>query len=138
MDLKGLEKIAEQANEGVTITIYQPDGEPYRGLDGEPATVTVVGSESKRMKQARRAQQRRMIQRARMNVGSLSPEDSEREALLQVAAGVIAWTGWDDGKKDLPCETEFLVSVLEHDHIFEQVNGAIQGHAAFFAKGSGS
>jgi hypothetical protein len=139
MKIKGLEKLREQSDEGITRTIFRPDGEPYLAADGTEATMTVVGSESKRYRDAKLAQQRRLMKRARTGARDLTPEELEENVLKQAAAAVIGWHGWEDDKGEChPCEEKYLVQVLAYDHIFDQVQSMIQGHAAFFANDSGS
>jgi hypothetical protein len=132
MDIEGLKKVVEQDDEGVTVTIFQRNGDPYLAADGSEATVTVVGSESKRYRDAERRQQRRLFKRARVRGAEITPEETEREAIEVASAAIIEWHGWEADGKPVPCENPHLTSFLKVKHIFEQVNAAIQGHAAFF------
>jgi len=138
MKIQEIAAIVENDNEGVEVQIYQRDEAPYLAADGSPCTITVVGAESDRYKAAKRAQSRRLMKRARSG-GRITPEESEAEAVTLCAAAVVAWHGWEDAAgKDLPCTPENVRLVLAYDHIFEQVQAGIMGHAAFFASKSDS
>ena len=139
MRIAGLEKVREQADEGVTITIYQPDGEPYLASDGSEATFTLAGSESKQYRDAKLAHQRRLMKRARTGARDMTPEELQRDVLKQAASAFLSWHGWEDDKgADMPCEEKHILEVIQYDHIFEQAQACIAGHAGFFAKDSGS
>ena len=136
--LKEITRVVAQDEEGAEVPIFQKSGEPYLGMDGEPSTFTVVGSESKRYRQAKHAHLRKMGKRARRSGTNVEPEQMERDSKDLVAAAVIDFRGWDDGKTDLPFTPENVKALLEFDHIFEQVNVGVQSHADFFAGTSGS
>jgi hypothetical protein len=136
MDIEAVKKAVEQDDEGVTVTIFQRTGEPYLGADGSEATVTVVGTESSRYRQAERRQQRKMFKRVRVRGADITPEDAESEAIDLAASAVIDWHGWELDGKPVPCEPKYVKQVLQIKHIFEQVQSAIQGHAAFFGEKS--
>jgi len=133
MDLKKLAELRAVDEEGAVVTIYQRNGDPYLAMDGTESTMTVLGSEAKAYKAAKRNTTKRMLNRRRT---MLEPEDIERNRINQAAAGVIEWHGWDDGKKDQPCTPENVTVTLKEDHILEQVEAAIQGHADFFTQPS--
>lgn len=139
MEIQDVKKLVDQDNEGVVVTIYQPNGDPYLGADGQPSTITVLGSESKAYKEARRAQQRRIFKAARSGgVSQMTPEESERDAVALAASAVIDWSGWEANGQPLPCTQENVRALLGVDHIFDQVNRGIQQHASFFARASAS
>ena len=133
MDLKKLDELVAADEEGAVVIIYQRNGDPYLAADGSESTMTVLGSESKKYKAAKRNTTKRMLNRRRT---MLEPEDIERNRINQAVAGVVDWHGWDDGKKDLACTPEDVAKVLKHDHILEQVEAAIMGHADFFTQNS--
>lgn len=128
MDLKNLKKIAEEDEKGVVTIIYQRNGEPYTALDGSDSTMTILGSESKAYRKAKRATMRRMLNLKRNRV---EVEEVEANRIAQAAAAVTEWHGWDDGKVDLPCKREHVEETLVWEHILEQVEAAIKGHSDF-------
>jgi hypothetical protein len=131
-NLASIKAAVAQEDEGVTVTIYQKDGDPYLGADGEPSTITVVGSESARYKRAKHAQYRRMTKRVRSGRGEATPEELEQDAVDLVAAAVIGFSGWEDGTTPLPFTPENVKMLLGFDHIMEQVQAGIHRHASFF------
>ncbi len=137
MDIDGLAKIAAKDEEGVVVTIYQSDGEPYKASDDTPATVTVVGTESKRYRDAKLAHQRKLFKRARAGGREMTPEEANLDAQKLTAAAVIEWHGWEDGGKALPCTPENVLKILKWSHIYDQVQSGIAGHAVFFTADSG-
>jgi len=133
-NLNEIKQMVAREDEGVAIPIYQKDGDPYLGADGEQATITVVGSESKRYRDAKHAQYRRMSKRVRSGRSDINPEDIERDAIELAAAAVTGFSGWEDGTKPLPYTPENVRLLLSFDHIFEQVQAGVQRHASFFGK----
>lgn len=138
--LSDIKKVVARDEEGVVIPIFQKNGEPYVGLDGEQSTFTVLGSESKAYKAGKHAHMRKLTKRARGHRGSVTedPVQLERDSRELVANAVIGFSGWDDGKEDLPFTRENVMMHLEVDHIFEQVNVGVQSHEDFFSPDSGS
>jgi len=129
MDLKKLEKVVAADDEGVVITIYRKDGEPYLAMDGTESTMTVVGSESKKYKAAKRRATDRLLKSKRVKMAAV---DVEASAVKMASSAVIAWHGWEDQKKELDCTQENVRLVLGMaDHILDQVQEAITSHADF-------
>jgi len=129
MDLKKVDDIVARADKPVTITIYQPNGEPYRAKDGTEATMDVVGSESKKYRTAEGVIADRMLSKRR---AKFSKEDIERNAIFLAASAVVGWHGWEiDGKEAEP-SPENVRFLLQYKHIRNQVDEAINGHADFF------
>lgn len=124
--------------EGAEVPIYQKNGDPYLGSDGEQSTFTVVGTESKKYRAAKHAHLRRLQKRGRRGGAKESPEQLERDSRELISAAVIGFSGWEDGKTPLAFTPENVMMLLEFDHIFEQVNVGVQAHSDFFSKGSGS
>jgi hypothetical protein len=135
MELTSLKALREREDEGVVIAIYDKRGDAYTGVDGQPATITVVGSESKKYKDAKHAQYRRMAKRVRSGRSEPSPEELERDAVELAAAAVIGFDGWEADGKPLAFTPENVRLLLSFDHILEQVQGGIVRHASFFAEG---
>lgn len=117
----------------VTVTIYQPDGEPYEAPestkeDPVPATIDVLGSESKAYEREEKAIQRRNI---RSKKPVLDAADLHRNRLDQAAACITAWHGWTNAGAALECDAENKRVLLSHKHILQQVEAGIHGHADF-------
>lgn len=138
MDIKKLQELVDRENEGIEVTIYDKSGSAYKATDGSDVTVTVVGSESKAYRDAQRRQQRKLIKRARVRGSEISPEELESDAIELAASAIVKWHGWESGGKPLAFTPENAKAILSVQHIFDQVNGAIQGHAAFFERSSGN
>lgn len=136
MDIQAIHAAVAQEDEGVAVPIYQRNGDPYLAADGTQATITVVGSESKRYRAARHQQYRRISKRVRSGRADATPEEMERDALDLAAAAVVGWHGWEDGKKPLDLTPENVRRLLAYDHILDQVQAGIQRHAGFFAAAS--
>ena len=129
MDLKKLEKVVAADDEGVVVTIYQKDGEAYLAMDGTESTMTVVGSESKLYKAAKRRATDRLLKGRKVKMSSA---DVEKNAVAMASSAVIDWHGWDSDKKELPCTQDNVRLVLGMaDHILDQVQEAITSHADF-------
>lgn len=135
MNIGEVKALVDKDNEGAVVTIYQKSGEPYVGLDGNPSTITVVGSESKRYRDAKHAQYRRMQKRVRSGRSEATPEELERDNVDLTAAAVIAFSGWEDDGKPLAFTPENVKLLLSFEHILEQVQAGIHRHASFFAEG---
>ena len=136
--IKDIKKVVAQDEEGAVIPLFQKNGEPYVGLDGEQSTFTVLGSESKQYRAAKHTHMRKLQKRARGRGGvSEDPKQLERDSRELIAAAVIGFSGWDEGGKELPFTPENVRMFLDVDHIFEQVNMGVQGHADFFSQNSG-
>ena len=134
--IKDIEKVVESQEEVVDITIRDPSGEPYRAKDGSPATIGVVGSESKTYKAAAALEARRMRNAA---LSGLDDEARARSRVNRAVAAVKRWHGWDDGKKELDCTPEnvrALLSAPAAEHILDQVERGVHGHALFSGSGS--
>ncbi len=135
MDINTLKFKVAQDDTPVTIPIYQKDGDPYLAADGTPATIDVVGSESKRYKAARTQITKTMLRSRRARV---EPEDLQRNRITMAAAAVTGWHGWENGSDALPCSEENIKSLLEVEHILDQVEAGIAAHADFFKQSSNS
>lgn len=137
-DITQVEQNVAQQDTPVEVTVYQPNGEPYLAPGSTPeapkhCTITVVGSESKRYRQAEHAIQRRNL---RSRKPTIDPADLRRNRIDQAAAAVTAWFGWEKNGAEWPCEFENVQELLKHDHILRQVEAAIAGHADFFKSNS--
>lgn len=123
----GSERIAD-------VPIFEPDGTPYRAKDGSPATIGVYGPESKRHNAARDALTQKLI---RQGGKKPTPEALRQTRIEQAAAVVARWHGWEaeDGA-EIRCDHDNVVELLRTDHVLEQVEAGISGHADFFERSS--
>lgn len=133
-DLTQVEASVAQDEQGVVIPIMDKNGDPYLGADGKPSTMTVLGSDAKKVRLASEAIQRRAI---RMR-GRVTPADLKANAIDAATAAVTAWSGWEDKSQPLACTPENVRTVLAFDHIRFQVEEGIDGHARFFPSSSKS
>ena len=127
------EVIAEDEQPAV-VTIYQPDGEPYRAADGSEATMSLLGSESKKVRQAQDRALRRLIrQRSR---GQNEVEEARQNRIEVATAALVAWHGWEIGGKPAVLTAENAAKVFRVQHILQQVEEVVSGHARFFKSNS--
>ena len=99
----------------------------------EPSTISFVGMESKRVRAALEANDRRGLRQRRRE---LTPEDIRENRVSVAIAGSVAWRGWDDGETNLACTPENLRAVFRAEHILQQAEQHIARHADFFATSS--
>ena len=118
----------------IRITVYQPDGEPYRASDGSEATLDVLGAESARVRAAQDRNLRRYIRARGRHEGEIAREGRIERA----CAAVVAWHGWELGDQPAPCTPENLGKLFRAQHLLEQVEEAITEHARFFKPASPS
>jgi hypothetical protein len=115
------------------VPINQKNGEPYLAPDGSPCTVSVLGSDAKRVQAARDTIQRRMLRARRVK---LDPADLRANRIDLAAAAVTGWYGWTAGDVEFPCTPENIRALLSSEHVLEQVETGITGHADFFVTAS--
>lgn len=134
MDItKELDSIIAQDEQGKVGIIYQPNDEPYLAPDGTPCTMTVLGSESARVRKATEAFQRKL---------SRTPGKKDNIVELmrieRAAAAVIEWHGWLTGAEPAACTPENIRTVCRAQHILVQIEGYRDRHADFFESSSSS
>lgn len=130
---RSIDATLAQEEEGAVVELNQPNGEPYRAADGSPATVTVVGRESKRVRAAIAANTRRLL---RSKKGKMDETDLRANRVEAAVAAITDWHGWEADGIAAPCTPENVRQLLRADHLLEQVEVAIHGHADFFSTNS--
>lgn len=133
MDLTQLDAEIAKDETGVLVPLFQKNGDPYTAADGAPSTVTVVGSESARYRAAKSDIMRRALNQRRTK---LEPADIARNRVDLAVAAVIEWAGWEAGGKPAACTPDNVRSLMRAEHILEQVEAGISGHADFFSRPS--
>jgi hypothetical protein len=132
-----IDEVIAQDEQEVTVTIYQPSGEPYVAADGKTeCTVTVIGRESKAYRRAKDVQQKRMLNGGRG--AKLEPEDLRANRVALAVGAMRKWSGWEMDGGPAELNRENAQRLLRADHILEQVEDAIDKHAVFFARASQS
>lgn len=131
-DLKDVAKTVERSNEIVDIQIKDEHGELYVDGAGTPATIGVVGLDSKHYRAETEALGRRV---ARMPKVEQERVDWRRGL---AACGVVRWSGWSDGDTPAECTREHVEQACRAGHILDQVETGIKEHARFFATRSTS
>lgn len=143
--MASIEQVKEQVERqetSITRTIFGLDGEPYLGLDGSPSTISVVGAESRRMKEWEKAEREKIKSLGFIPTG----ESAERKRRIDRAAhAVTGWSGWDRDGQELPCTPENVRALLSAvvdgrwigEQILRQLEAAIDGHG-LFSKASSS
>lgn len=135
MDVKALDAELQQDETIADIVIYKKDGSPYLAADGTPSTVGVTGTDADAYRKEKHAIQRELLSSRRTK---LDPEDLTRNRIRQAAAGVKRWHGWEDDDEELKCERNNVRAVCKIEHILEQIEAGIAGHASFFSSNSNS
>jgi hypothetical protein len=125
MKLSTLKTAVARSEDAAIIPLLDETGEPYLASDDSPVTVSVVGSESKRIRDAR---------------DKLDPADLRTNRIELATAGVIAWHGIEaeDGSaiECTPANVREFLGAAEH--VLTQVEDGIARHARFFAPPSAS
>ena len=130
MDIGRIDEIIAQDEELATVPIYQKNGDPYTGPDGEPCTISVYGPESKAAKKAKRAEWKKLQRRA----GQMESDEFDATRVDKAAALVGAWSGWESGGQPAECTPTNVKALLQAEHILAQVEAGIGRHAAFLAR----
>ena len=130
MDIGRIDEIIAQDEELATVPIYQKNGDPYTGPDGQPCTIGVYGSESKAAKKAKRVEFKKMQQLH----GKMDSDDYELSRVEKAAAHVAEWTGWESDRQLAACTPANVKALLEAEHILAQVEAGIAKHALFLAR----
>jgi len=136
MDILTITESVGKDNEGVVVVINGPDGEPYTALDGSPATMTILGSQSTAVGKARDAQTRKFLKNTG---GKTDVADLRANRIALASAAVVAWHGWEQDGLPLPLSGPNVALFFNADErILEQVESAIQKHADFLLSVSGT
>ena len=127
-------KVAE-SEKGAIVPIEGQDGEAYTAADGSPATITLLGSESKKLRAVSDKQTRRVLRDQRTK---MTPEELRANRIELATAAVIDWHGFeDDAGNPIPCTAENVAEVLAAaPHVLEQVESGVRRHASFFSASS--
>lgn len=133
MDIQQAVEQRKQDNEGVVVPLTGRDGEPDLDSTGTQATVTVVGEYAEKIALAQDSQTRKMWKR---RAGTFDPATLTRKNRIEAAAaGVVAWTGVEEGGEPLPCTPENVIRLLTAaPWVLKQVEAAIESPSSFFAK----
>lgn len=131
------------AERGRGIQIKDPrdaTGETLLMVDGEPFTIYIVGSDSKKVKAKVHQTLDKAYEAARKGKGSSSAADAEKEVADTLAAATTHWTPVLplDGQP-FPCTEQNarkLYSDPRFPFIAEQLAKEVENRAAFFAAGS--
>ena len=136
-DLQQARAVVEAQENAVEVPIFKPDGEPYLAEDGKSqCTISVLGSESKRYREAENRILHRMLKSQRRK---RSADDIRNDQIEKAAAVTTRLFGWTDGDRALDASNpEDVRSLLSFDHILSQVEAGIVGHADFFRSSSSS
>lgn len=130
----GLDAVIAQDEEKAVVTIFQKNGDAYLAPDGSECTVTLLGMESKRVKAALDKNTRALLQAKRQK---REPKDVLAARIRVVIAAMTGWHGWvlDDAATETAQLNDANVRLLVRaDHILDQVEAGIAGHADFFLK----
>lgn len=128
-NLQQIKEQVEAQEQPVEIPIFQPNDEPYLAPDGGTCTISVLGSESKKYRQAEDVTLRKLIRNQRRK---MTPEDVREGQVYKAAAVVTAFHGWE-ASTGVPLEfnRENVTGLLSVAHILAQVEAGISAHADF-------
>lgn len=139
MDIKSQAKQVEQREDaGFTVHIRDELGEKLYQDDEQtkPVTITVVGTYSRTYRRTIEAQRDRNIKQRKFN---LDGDELLQQALELEAACIRDWDGFTDDGAPVPYTKANAVALLrQYPWIREQVNAAMNDHAAFFQQPSPS
>ncbi|CDH43851.1 hypothetical protein [Candidatus Contendibacter odensensis] len=116
---------------GATLTLVREDnGAIARDKDGNPITLTVLGSDSA---QYRKAQQKNLNRRLAKRTVKVTAEELEAEALDILASATVAWSGFFDGIGDpIPCTPGNALDLYKsYPSIREQADRFVSDRANF-------
>jgi hypothetical protein len=115
-----------------TFSVLDPNGEPYRAANGDDATWSVLGRQSKARRKAEDTETRRVL---RLQQKHIEPADIKNRRIALALACSVGFTGWeDDTGAPIPFTPEHARAILEADvRILEQVEEAIDKHSAFLS-----
>lgn len=122
-DLGKAAEVAVREDEGRTVGLVDETGAPMDGV-----TVTVVGSYSKRYREAVDARANRKFRLGKVP----TPAEVRAETLHLYADCVTGWAGFEKNGQPHTCTREHVVEVFEKaPWIYEQVAQAVEDHAGF-------
>lgn len=123
-DLKFIAESLAHRDNPVTVKINDRQGQPYLGLDGNPATIDVVGEEG--LLYRRRMES--LVQRSDelFTAAAADVPQLDRNEILSIAAGVVGWTGWDINGHPAELNDVNLIGLLLNRHIRLQLGVPIQ------------
>ncbi|MBA3891943.1 MAG: hypothetical protein H0X64_15595, partial [Gemmatimonadaceae bacterium] len=134
-DINAIADELAQDEQGAPILILQKDGDPYLAPDGSEVTITVLGTDSKAFRHAKEVTQRKLLRTRRTK---LEPADLLDNRITHAAAAIVGWHGWVSGDQPFPFTPDNAKALLRAEHILEQVEAGIAGHADFFKRSSRS
>lgn len=126
MNIEQLQQEMEQENVAQTVPLRAKSGEPLLAADGSPATISVIGRYSTRVRAARDQQTERQIRRSVYNPPDARDVMQSRIALA--AAGLVGWHGLEEHGEPWDYSPERAVQLLRVDYLLEQVEAAIADH----------
>lgn len=132
-DILKLQDEVARDEQGLTETIYQKDGDPYLAPDGSECTITILGMDAKRVRRTQDSIQRRLVQK---HGRKFEPAEYRKQRIELAASAVTGWAGWTAGEQPLEYSNENTIALLSVEHILEQVEAILKGHAAFFKSAS--
>lgn len=128
-DFSAIQEASKLDERVADIPIYQKNGDPYLAADGTPATIGVTGSDAKAYKLEKQNVQRELIRQGKKQ---MEPADIERRRIRMASAAIQRWHGWEANGKPFDCTKDNAKALLSIEHILEQVEEGITGHASFF------
>jgi len=141
-DLSTAPDVTAQEDQGIVVHIRDHEGElmyytpAKEGASPKPCTITVVGSYSTRFKRVQESITTRALKRRGAPItGGLV----KAQALEQVADCITEWEGWINKGKPFPYTKENAIALMRQlPYVQPQLEAAMDDHAAFFEKASGS
>jgi hypothetical protein len=137
-NLNQVTPVSKLESEGIWINVHDIEGEEmfYQGEDGteHPVRIRVAGSYSDRYRRAQEAQTTRALNRRGAKVTGALLAHQRREL---AATCTLDWEGFHDGESFTECTREKASEMYKMaPWIQEQVEMAMQDHAAFFSSNS--
>jgi hypothetical protein len=135
MKISELQQEVAAAEDAAEVTMLKQNGDEYTGSNGEPTVWGILGSDSKRYRDADIKQTRKQWKRP----GKRTPEQWLADRIELAASAVAWWTNVeDDDGNAIECSPANVIAILKAApiNVLTQVEEAIGSHAARFTKSS--
>lgn len=124
VDLKEFDSLRAAQEDGIDVKILHPASGEELGI-----TIRVAGPDSERLRKARAAV---LTERMSRRAGKVTPQDMERDALAQLSAAVISWSGVVVDGREIECSRQNVAELFTRfPFIREQVDIAVGDRAGF-------
>jgi hypothetical protein len=131
MDLAKL-NLTEHANQGATMEVFHPiTNEKLLDNNGYPVTITMLGADSTKMRQAMSDRAKRQLSKKQQQIQSI--DDAEKLSAELLATITIAWSGMTENGESIECNAENAVRLYtQYSWLRQQVDAFTTDRANFY------